>query len=288
MQWWRCKHSDEAAALAFYSLISLVPILLVCVSIASFFVDEETATRILLVEADKVAGSTVGGYLAQMLKTDIQWIGSGVSPILGGTLLLFAATKLLAELRKSLGKVFGLPEKGGRKVALSGLACQAMSLVILLILGVFIASAVMFETMVGMIMDSIHDSPWLLGFASTMTSVFSFAALAFLAAITMRWLPAKPPKFKEALVGGAVSGLLLMGLKIVLYQVIKHTDVGSFYGSSLTLVLVLFWIYFAMQAFLYGAELAAQLAKTRRANSEQEEPKLLAVNMDVVDEEEKL
>ena len=104
----------------------------------------------------------------------------------------------------------------------------------------------------------------------------------------MRWLPAKPPNFKEALVGGAVSGLLLIGLKIVLYQVIKHTDVGSFYGSSLTLVLVLFWIYFAMQAFLYGAELAAQLAKTRRANSEQKDSKLLEVNTDVVDEEEEI
>ncbi|MBT8044173.1 MAG: hypothetical protein KJO79_04410, partial [Verrucomicrobiae bacterium] len=51
VKWWRHKHADEAAALAFYSLISLVPILLVGISIASIFVDEETATRILLTEA---------------------------------------------------------------------------------------------------------------------------------------------------------------------------------------------------------------------------------------------
>jgi len=263
MRWWRCQHADEAAALAFYSLISLVPILLVCVSVASVFVDEETATRILLVEANRVAGSTVGGYFAQILKTDIKWIGSGVSPILGSLFLVFAAMKLIIELRKSLGKVFGLPAAGSQKVALSGVACRVMSLMMLLILGMFIASAVVFETMMGVVMNSLNDSPWLLGLATATTSIFSFVALAILAAITMRWLPAKPPHFKEALVGGAASGFLLVGLKVGLAQMLMHMDIGSFYGSSLTLVLVLFWVYFAMWAFLYGAELAAQLAETR-------------------------
>ena len=66
-----------------------------------------------------------------------------------------------------------------------------------------------------------------------------------------------------------------MGLKIGLAQFLKHTDVGSFYGSALTLVLVLFWIYFAMQAFLYGSELAAELANERylsEADVADEEP----------------
>ena len=79
----------------------------------------------------------------------------------------------------------------------------------------------------------------------------------------MRWLPARPPKFVEALVGGCASAALLVGLKVGLAQFLKHTDVGNFYGSALTLVLVLFWIYFAMQAFLYGSELAAELADER-------------------------
>ncbi|BDS07804.1 hypothetical protein NT6N_28440 [Oceaniferula spumae] len=265
IKWWRRKHADEAAALAFYSLISLVPILLVGVSIASLFVDEQTATRILLAEADKVAGSTVKGYFAQILKTDIHWLGSGVSPIVGGLLLFFAATKVIAELRKSLGKVFGSPRRKGRKAALSGLAGRLMALIMLLTLGVFIASAVVFETMMGVIVGSLNESPLLLRMATAVSPVLSFVALAFLAAIAMRWLPVRPPKFREALIGGSASGILLIGLKIGLAQFLKHTDVGSFYGSALTLVLVLFWIYFAMQAFLYGAELASELARARRA-----------------------
>lgn len=263
-KWWRRKHADEAAALAFYSLISLVPILLVGVSIASVFVDEETATRILVAEADRVAGATVGGYFAQILRTEIRWVGSGVSPYIGGLLLFFAATKVIAELRKSLGKVFGKRRKRGRKAAVAGLVGRLAAMGMLLVLGVFIASAVVFEMMMGVIVGSLHDSPFLLRVATVVSPLLSFTAMVFLAAVAMRWLPARPPKFREALAGGLASALLLLGLKIALAQFLKHTDIGSFYGSALTLVLVLFWIYFAMQAFLYGAELAAELAVERR------------------------
>ena len=262
-KWWHHKHADEAAALAFYSLISLVPILLVGITIASVFVDQETATRILVAEADRVAGATVGGYFAQILKTEIHWVGSGISPLIGGLLLFFAATKVIAELRKSLGKVFGASIKKGRKAAIAGLLGRLAALLMLLVLGVFIASAVIFETIMGVIVSSVNDSPFLLKLAAAVSPVLSFCAMIVLAAVAMRWLPARPPKFKEALVGGFASAVLLVGLKIGLAQFLKHTDVGSFYGSALTLVLVLFWIYFAMQAFLYGSELAAELANER-------------------------
>jgi len=275
-KWWHHKHADEAAALAFYSLISLVPILLVGITIASVFVDQETATRILLAEADRVAGPTVGGYFAQILKTDIHWVGSGISPLIGGLLLFFAATKVIAELRKSLGKVFGASLKKGRKAAIASLLGRLAALLMLLVLGVFIASAVIFETIMGVVVSSVNDSPLLLKLAAAVSPVLSFCAMIVLAAVAMRWLPARPPKFKEALVGGFASAILLLGLKIGLAQFLKHTDVGSFYGSALTLVLVLFWIYFAMQAFLYGSELAAELANERYLSEADEEPELPA------------
>jgi len=262
--WWRHKHADEAAALAFYSLISLVPILIIGIFIASLIVDEKTATQILLSETDRVAGSKVGGYFAQILKSDLSLTGSSASPVIGMLFLFFSATKVIAELRKSLGKVFGVPRRKGKKAALAGLIGRLAAVVMLLVLGVFIASAVIFETLMGVIVNSLQDSPFLLRVATAVSPLLSFFAMTLLAAVAMRWLPARPPKFKEALIGGGVSALLLVGLKIGLAKFLQHSDIGSFYGSAVTLVLVLFWIYFAMQVFLYGAELAAELALQRR------------------------
>lgn len=262
--WWRHKHADEAAALAFYSLISLVPILLIGIFVASLFVDQKTATQILLVETHKVAGSTVGTYFAEILKSDFRWQGSGFTPFIGLFFLLFSATKVIAELRKSLGKVFGSPKKKGRKAALAGLVGRLASVLMLLVLGVFIASAVIFETLMGALVDSLDGFSWSIRAAAIISPLLSFFAMTFLAAVAMRWLPARPPKFKEAMIGGGVSSLLLVGLKVGLAKFLQHSDMGNFYGSAMTLVFVLFWIYFAMQVFLFGAELAAELALKRR------------------------
>jgi membrane protein len=266
--WWRHKHADEAAALAFYSLISLVPILLIGIFIASLIVDEKMATQILLSETHRVAGSTVGTYFAQILKSDLRWTGSSASPVIGMLFLFFSATKMIAELRRSLGKVFGIPRRKGKKAAVAGLVGRLASVVMLLILGVFIASAVIFETLMGVIVGTLHDSPFLLKMATTVSPMLSFIAMALLAAVAMRWLPARPPKFREAMIGGSVSAFLLVVLKIGLAQFLQHSDIGSFYGSAVTLVLVLFWIYFAMQVFLFGAEFAAELASERRKTEE--------------------
>lgn len=268
--WWRHKHADEAAALAFYSLISLVPILLIGIFIASLIVDEKMATQILLSETHRVAGSSVGAYFAQILKTDFRGAGSSASPVIGMLFLFFSATKMIAELRKSLGKVFGIPRRKGKKAAVAGIIGRLASLVMLLILGVFIASAVIFETLMGVIVGSLHDSPFFLKMATMVSPMLSFLAMALLAAVAMRWLPARPPKFREAMIGGSVSAFLLVVLKIGLAQFLKHSDIGSFYGSAVTLVLVLFWIYFAMQVFLFGAELAAELALERRQTEDEQ------------------
>jgi len=262
--WWRHKHADEAAALAFYSLISLVPILLVGIFIASIFVDKKTATDILLTETHRVAGSNVGKYFAQILQSDVRTADSGASPMIGLVLLFFSATKMIAELRKALGKVFGSPRKKGRKAAFAGVVGRLAALAMLLILGVFIASAVIFETMATVILNSVEGYSWVMMLATGLAPVLSFCGMTFLSAVAMRWLPVRPPQFKEALIGGAVSAVLLVVLKIGLAQFLAHSQFGSIYGSAMTLVLVLFWIYFAMQVFLYGAELAAELALQRR------------------------
>jgi len=281
--WWRHKHADEAAALAFYSLISLVPILLVGIFIASLFVDEKTATQILLVETHRVAGSNVGTYFAQILKSNPQWNGFSASPLIGMVFLFFSATKVIAELRKSLGKVFGSPKKKGKKAALAGLVGRLAAVLMLFVLGVFIASAVIFETFIGVIIEALPESTWMMKVAAMVSPLLSFFAMTLLAAVAMRWLPARPPKFREALIGGVVSSLLLVGLKIGLSQFLLHSDLGSFYGSAMTLVLVLFWIYFAMQVFLYGAELAAELALHRRTLELAGDVPLIAMKNDVAE-----
>ena len=263
-RWWRHEHADTAASLAFYSLISLVPILITGISIAAWLVDEETAKRSLLEGTSSIAGSSVANYFSSLLGQNIRWVGSGYSPLLGALFLVYAATKVIAELRKCLGIIFVKNELQKKKRAVDKLVSRGVAVVLLLFLGGFIASAVVVETMLGVLLSAAEGSVLILWLTQVVAPLLTFIAMVLLAAIAMRWLPKNPPKFIEAIRGGVVSALLLVVLKLALALVLQHANVGSFYGSALTLVLVLFWIYFAMQAFLFGAEYAAELVRERR------------------------
>ena len=270
-RWWKHEHADSAAALAFYSLISLVPILITGISVAAWLVDEETAKRSLLEGTTSIAGSSVANYFADLLGKNIRWFGSGFSPVLGTLFLLYAATKVLTELRKRLGLIFGKNKRRASTRAVDKLKNRGVALALLIFLGIFIASAVVVETMLGVLLSAVDQSIIVYSLTQIVAPLLTFFAMVFISATAMRWLPEKPPRFKIALKGGVVSAMLLVFLKIVLALVLKHANVGSFYGSALTLVLVLFWIYFAMQAFLFGAEYAAELMQEEHL-AENDEP----------------
>jgi len=263
------RHKQTAAALAFYSLISLVPILITGISIAAWLVDEETAKESLLDETSTVAGSNVANYFAELLSKDIESTGSGLSPIIGGIFLLFSATKMLAELRKCLSRIFGPCEvevKVKAKV-IQTIMNRGVSIVLLLFLGIFIASLVVMQALLSFLVNAtsvVLPSPWI---ANMSAPIFSFMAVTIMCSIAIRWLPQSPPTFRIALRGGAVSAILLAILKVGLTLMLQYGDVGSYFGSAVTLVLVLFWIYFAMQAFLFGAEYAAGLMREKKLHT---------------------
>lgn len=267
-KWWKDRHADDAAALAFYSLISLVPLLLVSVFVASFVVKEEVAKQIIIEETNRVAGKSIAEYFASMLHSDVNWAGSGLSPIFAGLIILFSATKMLSELRKSLAKVFGKKEEAKKKKIYSSVISRLVSVSMLVSLGIIVVSAVAIETIIGILTKALPDASLWVSIASWLSPIASFAGVTLLAALTMRWLPEKRPKMSEALAGGIVSAILLILLKYGVTITITHTDIGSYYGSAFTLVMVLFWVYFTMQVFLYGAEYAAELARRKQNKTE--------------------
>ena len=267
------RHKLTAAALAFYSLVSLVPILITSITVATWLVDEDTAKESLLDETSTVAGSRVSDYFSELINRDIQSSGSSLSQIIGGIILLFSATKMLSELRQCLTRIFksndlpAAPLKTKTKV-LQTIINRGVTLMILPSIGIFIASLVVMQAVFAFISDAttfVLPSSWVANFSAP---IFSFIVVTFMCSIALRWLPQNPPSFRIALRGGMVSAILLAVLKFGLTLMLKYGDVGSSFGSAVTLVFVLFWIYFAMQAFLFGAEYAAGLVKEQKtANS---------------------
>lgn len=264
--WWKRKHANEAAALAFYSLFSLIPMLICSLYVASWIVDEDTAMSSLLAQTSKVTGFNVKSYFGKILTQDITWVGSSYSPIISTVLLAVSATKVITELRRAFGKVFGAPRHQSKShAALANIIGKMTSLFLLIMLGLAIASAVIFETILSVIRQSFVDQPFFLKLTTLISPVASLLAITFLTAIVMRILPSRPPKLREAIAGGIVCALLLTLLKYALTLFLLHANIANMFGGAMTMVLLLLWIYFVMQVILYAAELVAILASERRS-----------------------
>jgi len=263
--WRKRNHANEAAALAFYSLFSLIPILLIGLFVAAILVGKDTATSSLLEQTNNVTGFSTSDYLHQALNRDLKWVGSKYSPLIGGLVLAFSATKVINELRRALSDIFGNPKYKKRShAALSNLLGRFISLIIILSLGVVIASSVIGESILNAIREQLIDYTYLLWFINYLSPLATFTAMTFLATMIMRWLPKRPPRLKEAIIGGIVCSLLIVALKYGLMIFLRHANISNMFGGALTLVLLLLWIYFAMQVVLYSAEFSAILAKERR------------------------
>lgn len=264
--WKERNHANEAAALAFYSLFSLIPILLIGLFVASLLVGKDTATDSLLEQTNNVTGFSTSAFLQASLSSDLKWASNAYSPILGALVLAFSATKVINELRRALSNIFGNPprHKKRRHEALANLAGRAISLVVILTLGFLIASSVIYESIIANLKEILPESTYLLNLINYLSPIATFAAMTFLATVIMRWLPKRPPRLKEAMSGGLICSTLIVLLKYGLMIFLRHANISDFFGGALTLVLLLLWIYFAMQAILYSAELSAILAKERR------------------------
>lgn len=227
-------------------------------------VGERIAKESVVDGANSIAGKTIADSFSQLLNSEMSWFGSGISPIIGALFLLYSATKVIAKLRQSLGGIFGVPRHKGKRAMIATAMNRGIGVILLLFLGGFISCAVVVETVLVVVMNSAENYPLLLKLMTYTAPLLTFIAIVILSATAMRWLPQRPPTFKQAIQGGIVSAALLLLLKFGLTTFLKYAEVGSYYGSSITLVLLLFYIYFAMQIFLFGAEFTAELAREQR------------------------
>ncbi|MGJ8671774.1 YihY/virulence factor BrkB family protein [Rubritalea sp.] len=263
--WWTRKHANEAAALAFYSLFSLIPMLLIGLFVASWLVGKDTATASLLQQTNNMTGFSTSDYLTHALAGDLKWVDSKYPPLIGGLILAFSATKVVSELRRALSNIFGNPEyTKKRQAALSLLIGRALSLAVILALGLVIASTVVIESILQHLSQLLTDIPYLKLAVQYIGPLTTLIGTTFLGTVVMRWLPKRPPKLREAFKGALVCSALLVILKYGLIIFLKHTNITNVFGGALTLVLLLLWIYFVMQVILYSAEFTAILERERQ------------------------
>jgi membrane protein len=235
-----------SAAIAFYALLSAVPLLYLALLCASAVVPDDQAQQAL---AEGIARMSDRAFAEQLLAWVRQERGQLGRGLVGGLVFLYSATRLFAALQRGLNAMWELEEhrpQGTAKKLLAQLRTRGLSFVVALLLGVMLMG-----TVAGKALLAAADArQWPLGGTSiflswggtTMGTVLVFALLYLV-------LPAQRPPVREAALAASISACLFMvGVHAVTWYVARHAGFGA--GDTL---LVLLWLRYAAQVFLFGA-----------------------------------
>jgi membrane protein len=271
-RWFLHDHSRSSAALAFYSIFSLVPLLVILTKLAGMMVGSDAAQAEISSASAMFLDEKSTEYVLQLVKQQSEPGWTGWMSLIAFGVLLFTASKVVVELREVLSLIFGVRVREGRRgLLVNQLLKRAVPIILILSLGFVIAISATLGAFFHFLTERIYGGYTDLAVWKTIESVGSGFALALIFTLVLRLLPSVPPSFRAAAGGAIVASVLLAGLRSLMNLYFQHAGVTSVYGAAVTLVVVLIWIYFSVQIFFVGAEVAGYIQ--RRCDGPDRAPK---------------
>ena len=244
------------AALAFYSLLSLAPLLLVAIGVAGVFWGRSEAQTLLMDQITSVVGENAAAGIQLVLDNASNGAAEGLIPaLIGFATALFGAATVFNELQQDLDRIW---RHHARKAGVMGMVRSRM-----LTFGMVLA--VGFLLLVSLVIStalSAVSSAWLgsLIGARTLEFVLSFVVVTGLFAMIYKILPRTRIAWSDVWVGAAVTSALFWIGKYLIGLYLGHASVASSFGAAGTVVVLIVWVYYSAQIFFLGAEFTREYA----------------------------
>jgi membrane protein len=258
----------RGAALSYYVLLSLGPLLVLIVGALEFFLSSDAARQgvvdALQQNVGAGAASTVEMVLARAEVPDLL----APESILTVALLLFGATAVFGNVQGALNKIWGVEgdeDRSKREIALTVLRNRARSFFMILLTGVVIGASFIVTSGAAVISEFIDNQ---IGggslFIRLADAAVSFLFLGALFGAIYRTLPETRIEWSAVWVGAFVTALLFVLGKSLVAWLIASAEWTSYYGPGASVVAFLAWIYFSSQIFFLGAEFTWVWSRRRR------------------------
>ena len=266
------KAQRLGAALAYYTIFSLAPLLLIAIAIAGLVFGREAAQGEIFGQLSGVLGPQAAEAVQGMVKSAAKPKSGTIATIIGIVTLLFGAAGVFGQLKDALNTIWNVePKKSGG--------------IMTMIKDRFLSFAMVFGTgfllLVSLVLDSaVAAAGHFLGnrlpggeaLWQGVQLILSLAVVTLLFALIFRYLPDIHPAWRDVWFGAVFTAVLFVVGKFALGLYFGKSAVGSSYGAAGSLVLLLLWVYYSAQILFLGAEFTQVYARTHGSMAKASEP----------------
>lgn len=250
-------HEDKAprlgAALAYYTIFSIGPLLLIAVAMAGIFLGQEAARGQVSAELGKIFGSQMSKSLEEMIEAAAKPKSGMLATILGVITLILGASGVFGQLKDALNTIWNVePKKAG---GVTGFIKQRfLSMAMVLGIGFLLLVSLVFDAAIsamGKYFGRLIGGEAVL---QVLSLALSFAIAVVLFAAIFRVLPDLKIAWRDVWFGATFTAVLFVLGKWGLGVYLGKAAVGSAYGAAGSLVILLVWVYWSAQILFFGAE----------------------------------
>ncbi|MBW6391888.1 MULTISPECIES: YihY/virulence factor BrkB family protein [Halomonadaceae] len=252
--WLERNAFSYAGSLAFYTLFSLAPTVIIAVAVIGIVFGADAAQGEIVARFEGALGEEAARSIEQAVaRSRIE--ESGLMPtLLGFGGLLVGATTVFAQMQYSLNMIWGVTAKPSRNSVLVFLKQRLLSLTVVLAIGFIMLVSLLVGVMVRAMLQAIGDAMPLVGPVTAGAEfLISLAVIAALFATIFKVLPDVVLSWRDVLLGAVVTALLFAIGRSAIASYLAYTATASTYGAAGSLVMVLLWVYYSSLILLFGA-----------------------------------
>jgi membrane protein len=261
-EWQEDKASLLAAALAYYTVFSITPLLVIAIAIAGAVFGQDAARGEILQQINSLVGKQGAQAIETALANANQPQLGSIASIISVIVLLIGASGVFAQLQEALNTVWNVKAKPEKQGFWEFIRKRLLSFGMVLAIGFLLLVSLILSAMLSGISNlDINLLPGFDPLWQIVNFVISFSFISLLFALIYKYLPDVKIRWKDVWVGAIITALLFTIGKYLIGLYLGQGSLGSTYGAAGSLIVFLAWVFYSAQILLFGAEFTQVYAR---------------------------
>ncbi len=243
------------AALSYYTLFSIGPLLVIVIAVAGFFFGAEAVRGELFAQISGLMGDESAKAIQDMLAHVSEPKQGGIAATVGVVVLVLGASSVFAELQNDMDRIWHVPEKAKPSGLWGLLRTRLLSFGMIMGLAFILMVSLVISAMLSALGKwwGPYFGAWTL-LAHALDIIVSLGLITVIFALIYKTMPSIRVHWREVWIGAAVTAVLFTIGKFLIGLYLGKADVASAFGAAGSLAILMVWVYYSAQIFLFGAE----------------------------------